>query len=184
MRIIVGSTNEVKIGAVRQLAPDYPCIATAVVGGIDVPSGVSDQPKSLEETMTGAMNRARGAWDRGGLKVDDGGDLSFGIESGLFKVPFTRTGYMDVCVCAIFDGVQFEFGFSSAWESPAEVMKYMIEDGLDMNQAYHKAGYTDDPKIGSSIGTISLVTKGRLSRMAYTAESVRTALIGIEARRK
>jgi inosine/xanthosine triphosphatase len=183
MRIIVGTTNEVKIGAVRELAPEYPCIAGAAISGIDVPSDVSSQPKSLEETMTGAMNRARGAWERGGLNAADG-DLSFGIESGLFAVPFTRTGHMDVCVCAIFDGNEFDFGLSSAWESPAIVTKYMVEDGLDMNQAYQKAGYIDDPKIGSSLGAIGLVTKGRLPRIKYTVESVRTALIGVEARKQ
>lgn len=183
MRIIVGTTNEVKIGAVRQLAPDYPCIAAAEITGIDVPSGVSEQPKSLKETMTGAMHRAGGAWGLGKLSAANG-DLSFGIESGLFQVPFARTGHMDVCVCAIFDGKEFEFGLSSAWESPADVTRYMIEEGLDMNQAYQKAGYTDDPKIGSSLGAIGLVTRGRLSRMKYTMESVRTALIGVEAKRK
>ena len=94
MRIIIGTTNEVKIGAVRELAPDYPCIAGASIGGVEVPSNVSDQPKTLEETMTGAINRARGAWERGQLAATDG-DLAFGIESGLFAVPFTRTGHMD-----------------------------------------------------------------------------------------
>jgi inosine/xanthosine triphosphatase len=182
MRIIIGTANNVKVGAVADLIPDYPCIAGAEVAGLDVPSGVSPQPKTLDETMTGAMNRARGAWERGGLSVENG-DLAFGIESGLMVVPFIRTGHMDVTVCAIFDGGEFEFGLSSCWEAPDEVAKLMLEHGLDMNEAFFRAGYTQDRKIGSAGGAISVLTKGRLTRKSYTMEAIRTALIHIEAKR-
>lgn len=175
MRINVGSKNEVKVGAVRELAAEYPFLASAEVLGFEAPSGVSDQPKTLEETITGAMNRARGAWDAGSC------DAAFGIESGLMAVPYTRTGHMDVCACAIYDGSEFHLGLSSAWEIPTDAAKLMLEDGLDMNDAFHKAGYTDDPKIGSAGGAIGILTKGRLDRKAYTKEAIRTALIHLEA---
>lgn len=174
MRVIVGSKNEVKVGAVRELAPEYPFLAAAVIDAFDAKSGVSDQPKTLEETITGAMNRARGAWESGAC------DASLGIESGLMVVPFTKTGHMDVCACAIFDGAEYHLGLSSAWEVPADAAKLMLEQGLDMNDAFHRAGYTDNPKIGSAEGAIGLLTKGRLDRKAYTKEAVRTALIHLE----
>lgn len=54
---------------------------------------MSDQPKSLKETISGAMNRSRNAFSDC--------QFSFGLESGLMAVPFTKTGYMDVCVCVL-----------------------------------------------------------------------------------
>lgn len=87
---------------------------------------------------------------------------------------------MDVCVCAIFDGTEYHLGLSSAWEAPKAVMEHMLKDGLDMNDAAFKAGFTKDPKVGSAEGLVGIVTKGRLTRKEYTKEAVRTALIHLE----
>lgn len=174
MHIIVGSKNDVKVGAVRELAPEYPFMASAGVTGFDAPSGVSAQPKTLEETVQGAINRARGAWESGAC------DASVGIESGLMHVPFTKTGHMDVCACAIYDGKEFHLGLSSAWEAPADAARLMLEEGLDMNDAFVKAGYTDNPKIGSAEGAIGLLTKGRVDRKEYTKQAIRMACIHLE----
>jgi len=172
MKIKIGSKNEVKVNAVKEIIKDYPHLEGAMIDGVEVSSGVGDQPKSLEETVQGAMNRARGAFENC--------KYSFGIESGLMVVPKTKTGFMDVCVCAIFDGKEYYLGLSSAWEPPKEVAHYMVSDGLDMNQATFKAGLTKDPKIGSAQGLIGVMTKGRLIRKEYTKEAIRTALIHLE----
>lgn len=70
--IIVGSTNKAKVEAVREILCDYPHLAHAEVRSAHASSDVSDQPKSLEETITGAMNRARGVYGDA--------DYSIGIE--------------------------------------------------------------------------------------------------------
>lgn len=173
MKITVGSTNPAKVDAVREILQDYPHLKDAEVVGIEVSSGVSDQPKSLDETLTGAMNRATSAFQDC--------DYSIGIESGVISVPHTKSGYMDLTSCAIHDGTEFHLGLSSAWEFPnKEVMRMIIEDGLDLNQAVHKAGMTVDPKIGSNNGAISLVTNGRLDRKTYTKQALQMALIHID----
>jgi inosine/xanthosine triphosphatase len=173
MKIVVGSKNPAKVEAVREILQDYPHLKDAEVVGVDVSSGVSDQPKSLEETLTGATNRAR--------SVFTDCDYSVGIESGVMPVPLTKSGYMDLTTCAIYDGSEFHLGLSSAWEFPdKEVMRSVVEDGLDLNQAVHKAGMTTDANIGSSNGAISLVTKGRLDRKAYTKQALQMALIHID----
>lgn len=118
------------------------------------------------------MNRAK--------SVFDDCAYGFGIESGLMSVPHTKTGFMDVCVCAIYDGNDFHIGLSSAWEAPEQVIKYMIEGGLDVNQAAHKAGLTDSLKVGSAEGLVGIMTKGRLTRKQYTKQAIRTALIHLE----
>src|SRR3990167_4632901 len=91
-------------------------------------------------------------------------DYSFGLESGLMAVPHTKTGFMDVCVCAIYDGKEFHLGLSSAWEAPREVMHYMQKEKLNMNDAAIKTGFTKNPKAGSAEGLVGIMTKNRLTR--------------------
>jgi len=173
-KINIGTANVVKKSALIEILSEYPHLKDAEVISRDIASGVSDQPKSLKETIKGAMNRSKDAFQSC--------DYSFGIESGLMAVPNTKTGYMDVTVCAIFDGNEFHLGLSSAWEAPLEVANYILKEGLDMNQAAHKAGFTKDLKVGSKEGLIGIMTKGRLSRKQYTKEALRTALIHIEVK--
>jgi inosine/xanthosine triphosphatase len=172
MKINVGSKNQVKVGAVREMLQDYPHLKDAEIIEVDAPSMVGDQPKSLEETISGAMNRSRNAFKDC--------HYSFGIESGLMAVPNTKTGYMDVCACAIFDGTEYHLGLSSAWEAPKEVAHYILNEGMDMNEAAHKAGLTKDRKVGSAEGLVGIMTKGRLTRKEYTKEAIRTALIHVD----
>jgi inosine/xanthosine triphosphatase len=172
MKIAVGSTNQVKVNAVKELAPQYDHLANAEVLSVSVPSNVSEQPKSIGETVQGAMNRAKAA--------REGCDLGFGIESGLIEVPHTKTGMMDVCVCVIFDGEEYHIGLSSAFECPPKVMELVHGEGLDLNQAFHKAGMTDNPKVGSAEGAIGLLTKGRVTRKDYTKQAILMAMIHLE----
>jgi inosine/xanthosine triphosphatase len=173
LRIIVGSTNKAKVDAVMEILQEYPHLAHAEVSGIPTLSGVSDQPKTLLETITGARNRAE--------SVFANAEYSVGIESGLMEVPHSKSGFMDICVCAIFDGKAFHLGISSAWEFPdPRVTALMIEEGLDMSQAIRKAGLTTNPNIGMEEGAIGILTKGKLDRKAYTKQALRTALIHLE----
>ena len=54
MNVIVGSTNQVKVTAVKEVLEP---IGQEVMG-TNVPSGVSNQPFSDAETVAGASNRA------------------------------------------------------------------------------------------------------------------------------
>lgn len=174
MKIVVGSTNAVKVAAVREIVPQYEFLSGADIASMDVSSGISEQPKSLEETMTGAMNRARQAFQDC--------RFSIGIEDGLMRIPHTKTGFMNVCVCAIYDGSQFHFGLSSAFEYPKEVARLVVEEGLDINQAFLRTGLTAHPRVGSAEGAIGVLTKGRLPRKEYTKQAVQMALIHLEHR--
>jgi inosine/xanthosine triphosphatase len=173
MKFVVGSTNTAKIDAVAEILKEYPHLAHTEVRGTKTDSGVSDQPKSLEETVQGAMNRARAA--RGDA------EYGVGIESGLMQVPSTKSGYMDVCACAIFDGKEFHLGLSSAWEFPdPKIMRHMLEDGMDMSQAINHVGLTKNPHIGAAEGAIGILTKGRIDRKEYSKQALRMALIHLE----
>ncbi len=58
MKIIVGSGNNVKVDAVRETIADYDFLKEAKVERMEVDSSVHKQPKTLEETVRGAINRA------------------------------------------------------------------------------------------------------------------------------
>jgi inosine/xanthosine triphosphatase len=171
MNIKVASTNPQKIQAVKDLAPEYEVLKDAHIEGMSVPSGVSEQPKTIDETVLGAMNRSKNAF------VDC--DLSFGIESGLMVIPGTKAGVMDVCVCAVYDGKQHHLGLSSAFDIPEKIMQLM-EGGMTMQDACYKAGITENKNLGSSEGLIGILTKGRVSRLTYTKQAVMAAMIHLE----
>lgn len=172
MIITVGSTNEVKIKAVESALAAYESFYAAKVVGRAVHSGVSPQPLSLEETMQGAVNRARNAFQDC--------EYSVGLEAGLLAVPHTHTGFMNVCACAIFDGQYFHQGLSSAFEYPPEVLRFVFEEKLEISQAFHKAGLSTNPALGSAEGAIGMLTRGRLSRKGYTKQAIMMALISVE----
>ncbi len=173
MKIKVGSKNKVKVGAVEEILCEYPHLADAKVESVETDSEVPSQPRSIDETVRGAVNRAKNAF------VDC--DYSIGLESGLMAVPHTKTGYMDVCVCAIYDGKEYHFGMSSAWEFPKkEIFDSVMNEGFDMDEAMFKHGLTHKKHIGSEEGAISFFTRGRLDRKGYTKQALRTALIHLE----
>ena len=172
MKINVASLNKQKVRAVEELVRLYPMLAGANVEGVSVESGVGDQPKSLEETVNGAINRAKLAFKEC--------DYSFGIESGLMQVPHTKTGIMDLCVCAIYDGKNIHLGLSSAFEPPKVIYDLMHDKGMNMSDATLAAGLTKHKHVGSEEGLIGILTHGRLDRLAYTKQAVVTALIHLE----
>src|SRR3989344_1111962 len=174
MRINVASKNPVKVEAVKEVLQNYPDLVNCDVLGIETHSGVSKQPKSLEETIQGAINRA--------IAVFDGCVYSLGIESGLMIVPQTKTGSMDFCACAIYDGKNYHLGLSCAFEFPTKVTQMIHEQGIDANEAFYRCGLTIDRMIGSSEGAIGMLTKGRMNRKDYTKQAIQMALIHLENR--
>ncbi|MBI5804112.1 inosine/xanthosine triphosphatase [Candidatus Pacearchaeota archaeon] len=172
MKINVASKNPVKVEAVREVLSNYQDLVNYEIIGVETNSGVSEQPKSLEETVQGAINRA--------TAVFNGCAYSFGIESGLMLVPQTKTGSMDFCACAIYDGKNYHLGLSCAFEFPIKVTQMIHEQEIDANEAFYRSGLTTDRKIGSSEGSIGMLTRGRVSRKDYTKQAIQMALIHLE----
>ncbi|WP_284036175.1 DUF84 family protein [Neobacillus sp. 114] len=75
MKIIIGSKNPTKITAVKNSFQHM----EAEFISLDVHSGVSEQPFSDEETIKGAINRAKGALEQGN------GDIGIGLEGGVHE---------------------------------------------------------------------------------------------------
>ena len=148
---------------------DFPEFSEVAVISVDVDSGVSKQPKSMEQTTKGAMNRAKNAFKNC--------DISIGLESGLMEFPNTKSGYMDVTMCAIYDGKKFHLGGSSLFEYPKSIVDLLFSKGYEVDEAAKESGFTESSCVGKEQGMISLLTKGKLNRKDYSKQAVLTALI-------
>jgi inosine/xanthosine triphosphatase len=161
---MVASLNQNKINAVKEVFPSYQ------VEGSACPSGVREQPLSLDEIIKGAINRAKGVYE----------DCiySIGIEDGISRVPQTASGYMNFCCCAVYDGRRIYLGLGPAFEYPPECTKMVIEDGITISEAF--TPFSGKPDIGYDEGIIGWLTEGRINRTVYTKQAVEMARIQID----
>lgn len=175
MIIAVGSTNAAKVKAVEEIIQDYPMLARATVQSFSVASEIPEQPMSLEEIIKGAKNRARNAFE-----ACESCRYSFGIESGLFEAPGTQTGYLEACICCIYDGVKDHIGLSCGFEIPPKILDLVLNEKKDLTQACNAVGVSTNTKLGAAEGLIGILTKGRIDRKEYTKQCLVTALIQLE----
>jgi inosine/xanthosine triphosphatase len=150
-RVIVGSTNPVKVSAVRAVLARIG--SGAQVEGIAVPSGVRDQPEGDEETIRGATQRARAALER------NGADLGIGIEGGVVE----EQGHMRTCAWAAVasrDG-RIGVGGSLAMSLPDRVA-VLVRDGVELGLAMDHITGGHDTKRGT--GAVGILTGGLVDR--------------------
>lgn len=150
--IVVGSTNPVKIGAVRAVLG--PLAPRATIDGVAVHSTVPDQPVGDEETIRGAVARARAAL------AARGADLGVGIEGGVVYEP---DGGMRTCAwAAIVDAKGTSgVGGSLAMALPARVAE-MIRSGAELGHAMDALIGAHDTKRGA--GAVGILTAGLVDR--------------------
>ncbi len=169
MRVCLGSTNACKMESTRAVLDMYPKLKDAELVGVEVDSGVGEQPLDLSATIQGAINRAKAAFHDC--------DLSVGIEGGTMQVPETSSGAVKIEACAIYDGKEIGLGFSFGYVVPEDLHKLMVEQGLHLSEAARVGGYTTHQKIGTEGGVISLLTGGRLGRKDMCLTGLVTAMI-------
>jgi len=152
--VAVGSRNPVKIAAVRSAFGALDPAGGFAIECCDVPSGVSEQPMSHGETITGARNRA--AASREALNADFG----IGIESGLEQIEgiWFTSGWI-----AIVDRQGSE-GLACAIMKPVPLpaMRLVLEEGLELGSATDRIFGTTSSK--HATGLIGLLTGDVLTR--------------------
>ena len=149
----------------------YPTLVDAELVGIEVDSGVGEQPMDLAATIQGAINRAKASFQNC--------DLSIGIEGGCLEVPQTASGVAKMEACAIYDGKEISLGFSCGYVIPEDLQRIVVEQGVDMSTALRLSGRTDHIKIGTAGGGIGLLTGGRMTRYDMCKQALITAMIDI-----
>ena len=150
--VAVGSTNPVKIGAVRAVLRGV--APQASVEGIAVPSTVSDQPFGDDETIRGARARAVAARDRLGT------ELGVGLEGGVVEL---ADGSMQTCAWAVVVDATGKSGVggSLAMPLPSSVAA-MIRDGVELGVAMDRLIGAHGTKHGS--GAVGILTSGLVDR--------------------
>ncbi len=165
MKVMVGSRNPVKLNATRNILEKI--YGEIDISSKDVDSGVPDQPFGLDQTIEGAINRAK-------VSYTNEYDLSVGIESGLMQTPNTLTGYIDLQWCAIFDGENITLGVSSGFEYPPEVIKEVLS-GVEVGNVMDRI--TGVSNLGTKKGAVSHLSRDMLNRTENTEQCVLTAMI-------
>ncbi|WP_222920028.1 inosine/xanthosine triphosphatase [Natrinema sp. SYSU A 869] len=158
MELAVGSTNPVKIDAVERTLERYEPTVTAV----DVDSGVAEQPWSIEETVTGAENRARQA-----LAVTDA-DYGVGLEGGVARLDGTP-GLFLIMWGAVTDGNRLECGGGPTLRLPDGVAE-RVDDGAELGPVMDDLLGTE--AIAEAEGAAGVLTDGLTNRTRALGEAV------------
>lgn len=170
MLIVIGSKNPAKVAAVHEFFLSHNDTQSLHFESQDVSSAVADQPMTLDETILGARNRALAVYSSFPSAV-----LAIGIEGGLTEVPYTHTGFMNICAAVIYDGISHFVGLSSGFEHPATAIKLVREKGLEIRDAYITAGLEKSEQFSTRGGAIGFMTDQKLSRQEYCMQAIQTA---------
>lgn len=161
MNIFVGSTNPVKINAVTiAISESFP---DAKIIGIEVKSGVSDQPRSDDETKKGAINRANAAFESAPLELkssDKNSILGVGLEGGVFENEAGEL-WSTVWVCVVDSEGQTYESCGARFKIP-EIIAQPIREGGEMGPVVDKI--VGGVSVRQGGGAIGVVTKNFIDR--------------------
>lgn len=166
--IIVASTNPVKIQAAlvgfQQMFPDEDFDAW----GISVPSGVSHQPMTDEETLQGAFKRAANA-----LNAAPEADYWVGIEGGCEEKHGELWTFAWVVALANETTISGK-GRTGAFCLPREVAE-LVRQGVELGEADDRVFGRSNSK--QSNGAVGLLTNDVIDRQHYYIHAVVLALV-------
>lgn len=176
-RVRVGSTKAPKIEAVRSALVGF--VSGVEVDGVDVESGVSEQPVGLDEIAAGARNRARRALDVSGARECD---LGIGIEDGLVELSLGgQTEVLNIGCACVTDGERESLGLSSGFAYPPACTAPALREREDIGSVFDRLWHVYRPDgegpPGAGIGNIGKLTMGVLPRSEYGRHAVVCALV-------
>jgi inosine/xanthosine triphosphatase len=147
--IAVGSTNPAKTTAAKSICER--AFPGCTVVGVDVPSGVPEQPIGADETSTGARNRARAA-----LAAVPGARMGMGLEGGV-----DRDGSLINCVAVVTEEGRENLTWGVRFPLPPGVVARVLrgeELGPVMDEV---SGRTESKK---HLGAVGILTNGLFTR--------------------
>ena len=168
-RVTVGSSNPVKIGAARavlaKLAPG------AELAAVVVESGVPEQPWGDDETIRGALTRARSA------RQATDADVGIGIEGGVVAC---RDGSVRTCawVAAVTRDGREGIGGSLAMTLPPRVAQ-LVREGMELGHAMDAV--TGSHNVKQGLGAVGVLTHGLVTRQQAYEMLVAYALVPLLA---
>lgn len=161
MHVVVGSEHPAKIEAVERTLLRF----DPTVGAVVVDSGVSEQPRSIGETITGAKNRAQHA-----LEQEDG-DYGVGLEGGVTTLPETSHTSL-IMWAAVTDGERIGTGGGPSIPLPSRI-DHRLEMGEELGPILESEfeGLHDV----TDRGAIGVLTDGLTDRATALGQAVACA---------
>ena len=167
-KIIIGSKNPAKIKAVQAVFQSY----QAEFSTVNVPSGVSEQPFSDEETIKGALNRANAA-----LKEGDG-DIGIGLEGGVHE---TEYGLFLCNWGALAEKGKTTIVAGGARILLPEAVAKRIKAGEELGPVMEDFTHKED--IRKNEGAVGIFTNGQISRSEMFTHVMKLLIGQFEYRR-
>lgn len=158
IKILVGSKNPVKIGAVMDAFSKY--FTDVNVTGIEVASGVANQPKN-EETFTGAENRAMALMMSKNAHMN--ADFFVGIEGGIMELHGHWFAFGAMCVIDK-DGRK-GYGMSPHLELPDRLLRPLLDRGLELGEVIDEV--TGENNTKQKKGAVGYLTRDVITRRDF-----------------
>ncbi len=166
-KIIVASKNPVKISATKEGFERMFKDINFNIEGLNVPSGVSDQPMGSEETYKGALNRAKAA-----QREMPEADYWVGLEGGNIR---HSESDMETMAWIVVLGRHKMGKARTAGFYLAKRTIQLIDQGLELGHADEILFNLKNTK--QNMGSSGLLTEGALSRHDFYVQAVILALI-------
>ena len=170
-KVIIASTNPVKIDAARQGFEMMFSGDEFHFEGVDVPTGVSHQPMTDAETLTGARTRAGNAH-----AAHPGADFWVGIEGGVEDSD--RGMYAFAWVVILGRDLTGE-ARTGTFQLPPEITR-LVRQGVELGHADDMVFQRSNSK--QKDGAIGILTDGLIDRTAYYVHAVMLALVPFKKR--
>lgn len=172
LNICVGSTNPVKMEAARLALEKVYANTTFDIQTIAAPSGVPDQPFGDEETLQGAKNRAKYAFDEYSKQSDTPLHFSIGIEGGVQRL---HDGQLECFAWLVaYNGSNFGVARTAAFMLPKAISD-LVDGGMELGHANDAIfGVVNSKQAGGAVGHL---TKGLISRAEYYLPAMILALM-------
>lgn len=165
LKVAVGSTNKVKVDAVRNIFTQ--AFGLVEIVSVEPEHGIERQPME-QRVVEGAIKRAKNALEK------THADIGVGIEAGLFLNKMLGK-HLDIQYCAIIDtSGRCTVGHGPGFEYPPEVVKAVLAGGTVGDTMSKLTGIED---IGHKSGSIGYLSDGMIDRTALTEISVLMALV-------
>jgi inosine/xanthosine triphosphatase len=167
MKVVVGSKNPVKLNVTKAVYTDVFSNQSITFETFSAPSGVSDQPYGIEETKTGAYNRAHAC-----LVEFPDATYGVGLEGGIEIID--ESYFVTAWMCVLHQDGRVGFGRTSAFALPERINK-LLADGMELGHACDEVFNAENSK--QKGGAVGFLTDGEIPRSDFYADALRFALI-------
>ncbi|MEO1051588.1 MAG: inosine/xanthosine triphosphatase [Bacteroidota bacterium] len=165
-KVIVASKNPVKITCTKTGFSKALENQAFEFEGVSVPSDVSDQPMSDEETLQGAINRAKNA-----RTAMSEAHFWVGIEGG---VDFLNDELQAFAWVVIISEDRMGKSRTSTFFLPEEI-SHLVKDGIELGVADDMVFKRENSK--QKNGAVGILTKDLIDRATYYEQAVILALV-------